>query len=73
MLQAIARGLGMTRPEACQNRAIWHRCRTPIFSRPTVSGGRTGGHGQTWRRRTAAGWEYRQDAETPEEFEARQY
>jgi hypothetical protein len=51
----------------------WHKCRTPFFAKPTVDGGRTGGHGQTWRRRTADGWEYRQDEETPEEFEARQY
>jgi hypothetical protein len=60
-------------PNALVDESKWHRCRTPFFSKPTVDGGRTGGQGQTWRRRTAAGWEYRQDDESPEEFEARQY
>jgi hypothetical protein len=59
--------------KAHKDESQWHKCRTPFFGKPTIDGGRTGGHGQTWRRRTADGWEYRQDAETLEEFEARQY
>ncbi|QPB21753.1 hypothetical protein [Rhizobium sp. 007] len=51
----------------------WHLCRTPFFAKRTIDGGKTGGMGKTWRRKTVNGWEYRQDAETLEEFEARQY
>jgi hypothetical protein len=61
------------KPDAFADDGKWHKCSTPLIARTTVDGGKTGGMGQTWRRRTTAGWEYRQDEETPDDFEARQY
>lgn len=52
---------------------VWHKCKTPFFRKRTVDGGWTGGMGQTWRRATANSWEYHQEPETIEDFEARQY
>jgi hypothetical protein len=62
-----------TKPNAFQDDRYWHRCKTPFFAKPTVDGKTTGGMGQTWRRMTVNGWEYRQDEETLDDYEARQY
>src|ERR1700733_7532169 len=50
------------------NETVWHKCRTPFFPRRTADGKWTFWHGQTWRRRTARGWEYRQEEETDQEY-----
>ena len=56
-----------------ETETLWHKCRSPFFMRRTVDGGWTSGHGQTWRRWNGKRWEYRQDEETKEEWEARQW
>jgi hypothetical protein len=52
---------------------IWHKCRSPLFHRRTVDGGKTSHNGQTWRRWRNGRWEYRQDEETEEELLDRQW
>jgi hypothetical protein len=50
---------------------VWQKCDgTPLFAR--VQGERSP-LGQMWRRRANGKWEYRQDAETPEQVSARAY
>jgi hypothetical protein len=52
---------------------VWRPCMSPIFRKPTIDGGVTGGRGQTWRRKTDAGWQYLQDSDLADEFEGRRY
>lgn len=55
----------------------WHECKPPMFPRRTVDGGFTSTSifpGKTWRRRGLGGkWEYRQDPQSPAEWEAEQW
>jgi hypothetical protein len=47
----------------------WHKCPTPIIPRRTIDGRWAIEPGQTWRRKRPDGkWEYRQDAETVDEW-----
>ena len=51
---------------------LWHKCVNPIIPRRTLNGVWTSGPGQTWRRWNDHRWEYLKDAETEEEFRARE-
>jgi hypothetical protein len=54
--------------------SLWQKCRSPFFPRRTVDGGWTSHVGQTWRRTGPDGkWQYKQDPETWEEWDRRQY
>jgi hypothetical protein len=54
--------------------AVWHQCRNPIIPRRTFDGKWTNLVGQTWRRQRKDGkWEYKQDAETGDEWFRRQF
>lgn len=59
--------------DADQDVTVWHKCRSPLIPRRTVDGSWTSADGQTWRRRWDGRWEYRQDPETWDDFERRQW
>lgn len=52
--------------------SLWRACWT-VWPRRLIDGGWSGGLGQMWRRKVDGKWEYRQDKETPEQRDARQY
>jgi hypothetical protein len=56
-----------------QDETIWHKCQSPFFSMRTVHRQWTGGPGQTWRRKVNGEWQYQQDIESDEDWDARQY
>jgi hypothetical protein len=54
--------------------SLWHKCRNPFIPRRTVEGGWTNIIAQVWRRRRPDGkWEYRQDEESVESWQTRQW
>ena len=56
------------------NDNLWHKCELPIFPRRDVNGGWTiPGRGQVWRRKINGRWQYKQDEETVEAWEDRQW
>lgn len=52
--------------------SVWHKWWT-VFPVRLVTGRLSSPVGQTWRRQTATGWEYRQDAETDIDWLERQW
>lgn len=61
--------LGLAKPEA--DDALWQKCAPRILPVRLTDGGWSMPHGQLWRRKGPEGWEYRQDAETDDEFNSR--
>jgi hypothetical protein len=59
--------------EPVADETLWHACRTPFIPKRTVDGGWTLGLGAVWRRKINGRWQYRQDEETSEQRDARQY
>ncbi|MBY5318102.1 hypothetical protein GR210_32025 [Rhizobium leguminosarum] len=51
---------------------LWHKHET-LFPVRLVDDAARNPSGQIWRRLTGLRWEYKQDPETIEEFDARQY
>lgn len=58
-----------------EERPEWERFEPflSLWPRRLIDGAWSAPTGQMWRRRTATGWEYRQDAETVEEFVDRSF
>jgi hypothetical protein len=51
---------------------VWHKCRAPLLPKRDIDGKWLEDLGQIWRRRREDGkWEYRQDPETRDHWEAR--
>lgn len=56
-----------SRPKPVADTSVWHKWATTLPVRLT-NGRLSSPVGQLWRRKTAAGWEYQQDAETEDEW-----
>ncbi len=52
---------------------LWHKCRTPFPLRRTVDGKFIMLVGQCWRRWNGSRWEYKQDEETDEHYQWKQW
>jgi hypothetical protein len=62
------------RSRARASETIWHKTTDWTgFGFRLTDGSWSKRGGQIWRRRTSKGWEYRQDAETEEQWQDRQW
>lgn len=57
---------------AGERSALWHKCR-PVLPVKLTDGSRSDLVGQIWRRWTPNGWEYKQDLETEDQFDERNW
>lgn len=69
--RAVQRHLG-AKNNKTQN-SNWKVVLNPALPRKTIDGGFTTQTGTVWRRKVEGKWEYREDAETLEQFLDRQY
>jgi len=61
------------REDQKEDQSLWHKCQAPMLPHKTIDGDWTSDVGQTWRLRHGGKWEYRQDPETDEDWDARQW